>query len=275
MKKKQAIVSVLLTLFILITDQWIKVAVKTGMYMYERIHVTDWFYILFTENRGMAFGLELMDKYLLTSFRIFAVGFLVWFIARHIRRGIEWGFLICLVSILAGAAGNIIDCLFYGLIFNNPPAPMVAEFVPWGTGYETFMQGRVVDMFYFPLVEWDWPSWIPFIGGNHFVFFSPIFNFADACISCGVIALLLFYHKKFQGGDFIGLPFCCYVCFPDVNRLNLQEFFLNPRWLRFLWIIIWHKGWQKIMTMKQKSVICIYRRFSVNIGLQKNSLINP
>lgn len=199
MKKKQAIVSVLLTLFILITDQWIKVAVKTGMYMYERIHVTDWFYILFTENRGMAFGLELMDKYLLTSFRIFAVGFLVWFIARHICRGIEWGFLICLVSILAGAAGNIIDCLFYGLIFNNPPAPMVAEFVPWGTGYETFMQGRVVDMFYFPLVEWDWPSWIPFIGGNHFVFFSPIFNFADACISCGVIALLLFYHKKFQG----------------------------------------------------------------------------
>ena len=102
-------------------------------------------------------------------------------------------------SILAGAAGNIIDCLFYGLIFNNPPAPMVAEFVPWGTGYETFMQGRVVDMFYFPLVEWDWPLWIPFIGGNHFVFFSPIFNFANACISCGVIALLLFYHKKFQG----------------------------------------------------------------------------
>ena len=199
MKKRQAIVSVLLTLFILITDQWIKVAVKTGMYMYERIHVTDWFYILFTENKGMAFGLELMDKYLLTSFRVFAVGFLVWYITRHIRRGIEWGFLICLVSILAGAAGNIIDCLFYGLIFNNPPAPMVAEFVPWGTGYETFMQGRVVDMFYFPLVGWDWPSWLPYIGGNHFVFFSPIFNFADACISCGVIALLLFYHKKFQG----------------------------------------------------------------------------
>ena len=199
MKKRQAIVSVLLTLFILITDQWIKVAVKTGMYMYERIRVTDWFYILFTENRGMAFGLELMDKYLLTSFRIFAVGFLVWYITRHIKRGIEWGFLICLVSILAGAAGNIIDCLFYGMIFNNPPAPLVAEFVPWGMGYETLMQGRVVDMFYFPLVEWDWPSWMPFFGGEHFIFFSPVFNFADACISCGVVALLLFYHKKFQG----------------------------------------------------------------------------
>ncbi len=199
MKKRQAIVSVLLTLFILITDQWIKVAVKTGMYMYERIRVTDWFYILFTENRGMAFGLELMDKYLLTSFRIFAVGFLVWYITRHIKRGIEWGFLICLVSVLAGAAGNIIDCLFYGMIFNNPPAPLVAEFVPWGMGYETLMRGRVVDMFYFPLVEWDWPSWMPFFGGEHFIFFSPVFNFADACISCGVVALLLFYHKKFQG----------------------------------------------------------------------------
>ena len=199
MKKRQAIVSVLLTLFILITDQWIKVAVKTGMYMYERIRVPDWFYILFTENRGMAFGLELMDKYLLTSFRIFAVGFLVWYITRHIKRGIEWGFLICLVSVLAGAAGNIIDCLFYGMIFNNPPAPLVAEFVPWGMGYETLMRGRVVDMFYFPLVEWDWPSWMPFFGGEHFIFFSPVFNFADACISCGVVALLLFYHKKFQG----------------------------------------------------------------------------
>lgn len=198
MKKKQAIASVLLALFVLIADQWIKVAVKTGMYMYERIHVTDWFYILFTENRGMAFGLELINKYLLTSFRIVAVGFLIWYIARKIRCGIEWGYLICLVLVLAGAAGNIIDCLFYGLIFNNPPAPLVAEFVPWGTGYESFMQGRVVDMFYFPLVEWDWPSWMPFVGGDNFVFFSPIFNFADACISCGMIAMVLFYYKKFQ-----------------------------------------------------------------------------
>lgn len=198
-EQRQAIFSVLATLFILIADQWIKVAVKTGMYMYEKIRVTDWFYILFTENRGMAFGMELMNKYLLTSFRIVAVGVLTWYIVRNIRRGVEWGFLICLVAILAGAAGNIIDCLFYGLIFNNPPAPLVAEFVPWSTGYETFMQGRVVDMFYFPLVEWDWPSWLPFVGGNHFIFFSPIFNFADACISCGVIALLLFYRKKFQG----------------------------------------------------------------------------
>ena len=98
----------------------------------------------------------------------------------------------------AGAAGNIIDCLFYGMVFNNPPAPVVAEFVPWGTGYDGLMMGRVVDMFYFPLVEWDWPDWLPVAGGRHFIFFSPIFNLADACISCGVIALLIFYRRVFQ-----------------------------------------------------------------------------
>ena len=101
--------------------------------------------------------------------------------------------------IMAGAAGNIFDCLFYGMIFNNPPVPLVAEFVPWGTGYGELMMGRVVDMFYFPLVEWNWPEWMPFFGGNHFIFFSPIFNFADACISCGMIALLLFYNKILRG----------------------------------------------------------------------------
>jgi len=114
---------------------------------------------------------------------------------RSIRRGISWGYLICLSLIVAGAAGNIVDCVFYGLIFNNPPAPLVADFVPFGTGYGTLFHGRVVDMFYFPLVEWNWPSWLPLIGGDHFIFFSPIFNFADAAISCGVVALLLFYRK--------------------------------------------------------------------------------
>jgi signal peptidase II len=100
--------------------------------------------------------------------------------------------------ILAGATGNIIDCLFYGMVFNNPPAPIVAEFVPWGTGYDTMFYGRVVDMFYFPLVEWNWPEWLPFYGGEHFIFFSPIFNFADACISCAVIIIILFCRKQLQ-----------------------------------------------------------------------------
>lgn len=195
---KQALSASMLFLLIILADQIIKVAVKTHMYLHQSIHITDWFQILFTENNGMAFGAEFLNKYFLTSFRIVAVSVLIYIIIRNIRRGVSWGLLLCLVLITAGAAGNIVDCLFYGLIFNNPPAPIVAELVPWGTGYESLMMGRVVDMFYFPLVEFDWPSWIPMIGDKHFIFFSPIFNLADACISCGIIALLLFYRKVLQ-----------------------------------------------------------------------------
>lgn len=194
-KKAQTLTVVLLALLIVSIDQVIKIAVKTGMYLHQSIRVTDWFYILFTENRGMAFGMELFDKLFLTSFRIVAVGCLIWYIAKKIRGGISWGALICLTMIMAGAAGNIFDCVFYGMIFNNPPAPLKAEFVSWGAGYEQLMMGRVVDMFYFPLVEWDWPSWLPFWGGQHFIFFSPIFNFADASISCGIAALAIFYNR--------------------------------------------------------------------------------
>ena len=187
-----------ISLAAIVIDQAIKIWVKTSMYMHEMIEITPWFKILFTENRGMAFGMELMDKLFLTSFRIVAVAFLIYIIGKQIKQGIDYLFLICLSLILAGATGNIIDCLFYGMVFNNPPAPIVAEFVPWGTGYDTMFYGRVVDMFYFPLEEWNWPDWLPFCGGEHFIFFSPIFNFADACISCGVIAVLLFCRKQLQ-----------------------------------------------------------------------------
>ncbi len=188
-----------ISLAAIVIDQAIKIWVKTSMYMHEMIEITPWFKILFTENRGMAFGMELMDKLFLTSFRIVAVAFLIYIIGKQIKQGIDYLFLICLSLILAGATGNIIDCLFYGMVFNNPPAPIVAEFVPWGTGYDTMFYGRVVDMFYFPLVEWNWPDWLPFCGGEHFIFFSPIFNFADACISCGVIIVALFCRKQLQG----------------------------------------------------------------------------
>ena len=191
-------VSILLILSIIGIDQAIKIAVKTNMYFHQSIRVTDWFYLLFTENNGMAFGWEFFDKLFLTSFRIIFVILIGIYLYRSIRRGISWGYLICLSMIVAGAAGNIIDCVFYGLIFNNPPVPMVADFVPFGTGYGTLFHGRVVDMFYFPLVEWNWPSWLPLWGGEHFIFFSPIFNFADAAISCGIIALLLFYRKNLK-----------------------------------------------------------------------------
>ncbi|MBQ8051347.1 MAG: lipoprotein signal peptidase [Bacteroidaceae bacterium] len=195
-RKLQAVVALLLFVGIIAIDQAIKIAVKTGMYLHEAIHVTDWFYLLFTENNGMAFGWEFFDKFLLTSFRIIFVVLIAIYMCKAIRRGMSWGYLVCLSFIVAGAAGNIIDCVFYGLIFNNPPAPMTAEFVSWGTGYSSLFHGRVVDMFYFPLVEWDWPSWLPLLGGEHFIFFSPIFNFADAAISCGIIALLLFYRNR-------------------------------------------------------------------------------
>jgi signal peptidase II len=197
-QRKQIITAASITLAAIIIDQIIKILVKTNMFMHEVIEITPWFKILFTENNGMAFGIELVDKIFLTSFRLVAVSFLIYIIGSIIKRGINTGFLICMSLILAGATGNIIDCLFYGMIFNNPPAPIVAEFVPFGSGYASMFYGKVVDMFYFPLVEWNWPSWLPYIGGEHFIFFSPIFNFADACISCSVIYMLLFYRKQLQ-----------------------------------------------------------------------------
>lgn len=179
----------------LIIDQVIKLSVKLNMRLYESIHVTDWFYIYFTENPGMAFGMELGSKLFLTLFRVVAVSFLVYYLCRIVRNPkFPLGYVVCISLVLAGAAGNIIDCLFYGEIFSDSHGS-VATFVPWGEGYSEFLYGKVVDMFHFPLFSFDWPEWIPFVGGEHFVFFSPIFNFADACISCSVIAIALFYYK--------------------------------------------------------------------------------
>ncbi len=195
-RKNKHILSIVLFMAVLVIDQIIKVSVKTGMYLGERIEITSWFSLLFVENNGMAFGWELWGgKLFLTLFRVVAVCLIGWFIFKEIRRRRPIGYIVCLTLIAAGAAGNIIDCLFYGLIFNNPPYPQVAGFQPWGEGYGEFLYGKVVDMFYFPLIEWDMPDWMPIYSGQHCVFFSPIFNFADAAISCGIVALLLFYHK--------------------------------------------------------------------------------
>jgi signal peptidase II len=107
---------------------------------------------------------------------------------------------VCVALIIAGAVGNVVDCVFYGPFFSESTPYAVSHLVPWSEGYAPMLKGKVVDMFYFPLLEWNWPEWLPFIGGNHFIFFSPIFNFADACISCGVIAVLLFYNKCMNWG---------------------------------------------------------------------------
>lgn len=196
-QKTKYITSIAIFIAVLVIDQIIKVNVKTGMFLGERIEITSWFQLVFVENNGMAFGWEIWGgKLFLTLFRVVAVSAIGYFIYREIKKDRPMGYIVCMSLIMAGAAGNIIDCLFYGLIFNTPPYPNVAQIVPFGEGYGEFLYGKVVDMFYFPLIEWDMPDvkFLPY-SGEHCIFFSPIFNFADAAISVGIVALILFYHK--------------------------------------------------------------------------------
>lgn len=175
----------------ILVDQIIKILIKTNMTLGESFPVFgEWFQILFIENNGMAFGMEFIGKTFLTAFRFVAIIILGWYLRGLLKeQKYPMGYTICIALILAGAAGNLIDCLFYGEIFSSSHNS-VAEFVPFGEGYSSFMHGRVVDMFYFPL--FTWPEWMPLVGGD--VFFGPVFNFADACISCSVVALLIWYR---------------------------------------------------------------------------------
>ena len=186
----------LIVVAILLIDQAIKIWVKTSMSLHESIQVTDWFYITFIENMGMAFGMQLGSKIVLSLFRVAAISVLGYYIWQQVRKQARTGYIVCLSMVLAGAAGNLIDCMFYGLIFNESSPYYVSYFVPFGTGYAPFLMGKVVDMFYFPLIETEWPLWMPFVGGEHFVFFSPVFNFADSSISVSVVLLLLFYRQE-------------------------------------------------------------------------------
>ena len=181
---------------ILVIDQVIKIWVKTHMMLHEQIEVLSWFKIVFIENNGMAYGMEIGSKLVLSIFRVVAIGFLGWYIAQQVKKQARWGYIVCLAMIMAGAAGNIFDSMFYGLVFNASSDYYTSYFVPFGTGYAPFLMGKVVDMFYFPLIVTTWPDWVPYVGGNPYVFFSPIFNFADSSISVGVVLLLLFYRKE-------------------------------------------------------------------------------
>lgn len=188
--------AVIIVIAILLVDQIIKVWVKTHMHLHECIAITDWFKICFIENKGMAFGMEIGSKLVLSVFRIFAVCVIGYYIYLQVKQKVRTGYIICLSMVLAGALGNIIDCMFYGLIFNASSPFYVSYFVPFGDGYAPFLMGKVVDMFYFPLIVTTWPDWLPIVGGDDFVFFSPIFNFADASISVAVVLLLVFYRRE-------------------------------------------------------------------------------
>lgn len=171
------------------------------MYLGQEFKVFgDWFIIHFTENNGMAFGLELggdTGKLLLTGFRIIAVMGILYYLVLQIKQGAKTGLIICISLVLAGAVGNIIDSVFYGVWFKDN----YNEYLPDGTlkwkDHAPYLYGRVVDMLYFPLIEGRYPDWLPLLGGNSFMFFRPVFNIADTSISTGVFAIILFQKRFF------------------------------------------------------------------------------
>ena len=193
---KRGWLAALIVVAILVIDQVIKIWVKTHMTLHEQIEIFSWFKIVFIENNGMAYGMEIGSKLVLSLFRVVAVSILGYYIAQQVRKQARYGYLICLSMVMAGAAGNIFDSMFYGLIFNASSEFYTSYFVPFGTGYASFLMGKVVDMFYFPLIVTTWPDWVPMFGGQPYVFFSPVFNFADASISVSVVLVLLFYRKE-------------------------------------------------------------------------------
>lgn len=194
-KRSKEWLAPLIIVLVLVIDQCIKIWVKTNMTLGQQIEVTPWFKIDFIENSGMAWGMTFFNKYALSLFRIVAVILIGWYLHREVKRGIRTTYLVFLSLILAGAAGNIFDSMFYGLVFNASSPYYVSWFVPFGQGYGSFLTGKVVDMFYFPLIQTTWPQWMPIWGGREFVFFDPVFNFADASITVGVFGLILFCRK--------------------------------------------------------------------------------
>lgn len=191
-------------LALLVIDQVIKLYIKTHFCLGESVRVTDWFYIEFVENNGMAWGMSFIGKFWLSLLRTAAIVVLIWYLHRIIKQGTYRKLYVYLVAlVLTGAIGNMLDSIFYGLIFTASSTDYVAYMVPFGTGYSEFLMGKVVDMFRFPFFTYTWPDWVPFLGGSHGTFFDPVFNFADSCVSVGVISLLLFCRKELEqlGGD--------------------------------------------------------------------------
>ncbi|MBQ7774265.1 MAG: lipoprotein signal peptidase [Bacteroidales bacterium] len=202
---KGNLVSILVVL-LLVADQAIKFAVKLNMTIGESIPVFgSWFQICFIENNGMAFGMQFggsIGKLALSLFRVVLIGAIIFYLRKLLKRAeTPTGVLVGISLILVGAIGNVLDCLFYGEIFSESTYTRVAELFPEGGGYAGFLYGKVVDMFYFPIIDTTWPDWVPWYGGEQFIFFRPIFNFADACISVSVIYMLIFQRKFFAAEE--------------------------------------------------------------------------
>ncbi len=188
-----------MVLVLLVIDQVIKLYVKTHFFLGESVRVTDWFFIDFVENNGMAWGMSFIGKLWLSLLRTVAICVLVWYLARIIRRGMRTLYIYMVALVLTGAVGNMIDSMFYGLVFDASTPFCVSHMVDFGTGYSAFMLGKVVDMFHFPLFTFTWPEWVPLWGGSETTFFEPVFNFADSCVTVGIFSLLLFCRKELEG----------------------------------------------------------------------------
>ncbi len=196
--------AIIILFVVLFLDQLFKFYIKTHYMLGEEFYVFgwNWFVIHFTENPGMAFGMQFggnFGKLMLSLLRIVAIGAMIWYLIKIIKEKKTKGFVICMSLIVAGALGNLIDSAFYGLIFNESYY-QVAELFPDEGAYGSFLHGRVVDMLYFPMFSGQYPSWFPFVGGNDFLFFRPVFNLADSSITTGVIALLVFQKRYFKKG---------------------------------------------------------------------------
>jgi signal peptidase II len=193
--------SVLLIILILFADQALKIWVKTHMQIGDEIHLFgNWGVLHFIENNGMAFGMEMggkPGKFILSIFRIAAIGGIGWFLNSLVQKKANLGLILSVSAIMAGAIGNIIDSAFYGMIFNES-FNQIASIFPAEGGYSSFLHGKVVDMFYFPIINTQWPQWSPFKSGESFIFFRPVFNIADSAITCGVIIIVLFQKKMFR-----------------------------------------------------------------------------
>lgn len=191
----------LIILLVLLIDQAVKVWIKTHMFLGEEYHVIgNWFIIHFTENNGMAFGMEFggdFGKLLLSMFRILAVIGIAWYLRVLVKQNAPQGLIVSISLIFAGAVGNIIDSVFYGRLFTESNYE-IAQFLPSSGGYAGFLHGRVVDMLYFPLLEGHFPSWFPFWGTEEFIFFRPVFNIADSAITVGVFLIILFQRSYFS-----------------------------------------------------------------------------